>query len=197
MASRLSQPKQESGFTLIEALITIIVLGVLAAIATPSFISWLNAKKVNDVATQVESAIKETQATAIKRNQTCTLTLNTVTYALSSTPASCLPTGTRDLAKLGIKVGSSGSGNDSGVQVSTANLTNGTPPQIKFHAKGTTEFSGPGTTGLFVVYQASGTAPKRCIAIANGVGIIRAGLYTGTTPNNPIDTGNCETRSTT
>jgi type II secretory pathway pseudopilin PulG len=177
-----------NGFTLIEALIIVTIIGVLAAITAPSFLSGLGTKKVDDVAAQIEGALKEAQAEAIKKSQTCTLTFDTTTARLTSLPANCLPTGSRDLKQLGVSVLAK---NESGISMGFANL--GSPVNLSFNYKGLTRIGGTGT-GLVVIYQGtSASSRRRCIAISGGLGIIRSGQYTGATPENPNDTQNCAT----
>jgi prepilin-type N-terminal cleavage/methylation domain-containing protein len=178
----------QRGFTLIEALMSVALVGIFAAIVTPSFLTWLNHKKIEDAFTQVEGAVREAQAASIKKSQSCTLNLNTAAAnpSITSTPSQCLPTGAKDLAKLNVRALAN---NNSGILIGTANL--GIPATITFSYRGT--FSIPGGTGVIVVYPANGGSRRRCLAIASGIGLIRTGLYEGTTPNNPTDTGNCKT----
>jgi prepilin-type N-terminal cleavage/methylation domain-containing protein len=177
--------KSQHGFTLIEVLISIVVMGVFAAIATPSFSAWLNNKKVEDVTAQIEGAIKEVQLESIKKSQSCTLNIG---VDITSTPTNCLMTGARDLRKLGI---STLSNNDSGISISTTNL--GSPATLDFTYKGTIPTISGGA-GVITIYQASGAATRkmRCIVIASGIGIIRPGTYTGTTPGTPV-VNSCQT----
>jgi prepilin-type N-terminal cleavage/methylation domain-containing protein len=186
------RPRDSQGFTLIEGLVAIAVIGIFAAIAVPSFNAWLSNKKVDDVAAQLEGAIREAQAEAIKESKPCTLSISKTDAQVTSDRLSCLPTGPRDLKKLGVTVLSN---NKPEVSLGIANL--GDPAQIKFSYKGTLSIANTGT-GLITIYHGAGTGSQkmRCIAIASGIGIIRTGRYLGSSPDSPTDTANCATNMT-
>lgn len=57
-----------AGFSLIELLVVILMVGVLAAIAAPSWQTFTTCQRIKSVNTQILQAIKTTQAEA-KRNQ--------------------------------------------------------------------------------------------------------------------------------
>jgi prepilin-type N-terminal cleavage/methylation domain-containing protein len=181
--------QKQQGFTLVEVLMSVALVGIMAAIATPGFLTWLNNRKVEDAFAQVEGAIREAQTEAIKKGLSCTLNLNITgpSPSITSTPSQCLPTGTRDLAKLGVQVLAN---NETGVSIGTANL--GTPATLAFSYRGS--FSSPGV-GMIVVYQSQGANRRRCLVIASGIGMIRTGIYEGNTPSNPTDAANCRTTS--
>jgi prepilin-type N-terminal cleavage/methylation domain-containing protein len=177
MTFQFSKHTQQQGFTLIESLITVSVMGILAAITAPSFATWIDNKKVEDIAAQVEGAMKEAQLEAVKKSQSCTVTVATT---ITSNPTNCLPTGTRDLTKLGLSVLSK---NDSGITL-FAGL--GTTPDILFTYKGTVPTTGTGSvpgTGLIIIYNNNGGSSRkmRCITVSAGLGIIRSGYYSGST----------------
>jgi Tfp pilus assembly protein FimT len=188
MTPTFSQTTQQ-GVTLIETLVIVLIVGILAAISTPSFLSAFNSRKIDDVTAQVEGALREAQSTSIQQSIGCTLSLNSANAMITSIPTSCLPTGPRDLSKLGLAVLSK---NNSGVLMGTANF--GGANEIQFSQKGTLSIGGPGSTGMIVLYSNDGASQRnRCIAIASGIGLIRTGVYNGTTPQNPTDTNNCDT----
>ena len=63
--------KVNQGFTLIEMMVVVIIVGVIASIAAPNFLGLLNQSYVKDGLAQVEGAIKESQRQAIKKGRTC------------------------------------------------------------------------------------------------------------------------------
>jgi len=63
--------KSNSGFTLIEMMVTVIIIGVIAAIAAPNFLGLLNRNRVKDGLAQVEGAVKEAQRQAMRKGKVC------------------------------------------------------------------------------------------------------------------------------
>jgi type II secretion system protein H len=154
-----SVPKHERGFTLVEVLIVLSIVGILTAIGVPSLLSLLNAKKVDNALTKVESALKEAQKTAIKKSKTCTVTISTDVGQLSS---NCLAAGDLSLEDVNIARPSS---------LAT----------IAFDFKG--RVNDPGNRGTIVLSLPDGSMPKKCLAISTGIGLIRTGNYDGSKCN--------------
>ncbi|MGR3273751.1 pilus assembly FimT family protein [Acaryochloris marina NIES-2412] len=153
--------RKNRGFTLPEVLLIVIILGIFAALAAPSFLNWVNKKRVEDTLLQVEGAVKEAQAAAIRKSQTCELNISA--SSVTSIPPNCLPTGTRDLTQI------SGGSNATGVSIIAKDTE-----KITFSPKGTTTSS-----NIFVFYHPDQAQGMRCLAISSGIGIIRTGQFKG------------------
>jgi prepilin-type N-terminal cleavage/methylation domain-containing protein len=169
-----THPYTNKGFTLIETLVSIAIMGIIAAIAAPSFLTWVNNKKIEDVTTNIEGTLKEAQSTAIRKNKTCnvwitTTTASTVENDVARTPdPACLPSGTRQIQGANTNIEIAGTGGGSGTMVT-------------FSAVGTSNVTL--NTQAFIIYRTDATIGlKKCLVISAGIGIIKTGTYNGTLP---------------
>ena len=161
--------KLNSGFTLIEMLATIIIIGIIAAIAAPNFLGLLNRNRVNEAARQIEGALTEAQRQAIRRGRQCSISIDAANNLISNPAAPA-----------------------NGCLLSNRNLNN----LIQLNSNTTTiTFSGKGNITatprpVLVVSIPNGTDLQRCVVIDSLLGSQRSGEYSGT-PTTPVG-GSCQ-----
>lgn len=80
----LNQKKQDEGFTLIELLVTIIIIGILSAIAMPSFLSQSAKAHQSEAKTNV-GALNRAQQAYFFEKLTFTETINDLSLGISNT----------------------------------------------------------------------------------------------------------------
>lgn len=67
---------QAAGFTLIEVLAVVIIAGILAGIAAPGWLAFLNRQRVSAVESELIQALKNAQQDAIQRRLTLPVQIN-------------------------------------------------------------------------------------------------------------------------
>lgn len=72
-----SQTSRPSGFTLVELMVTVAVLAILLAIATPSFTSIINGNRLASGANEIVGSLQLARSEAVKRNRSVALCRST------------------------------------------------------------------------------------------------------------------------
>ena len=164
--------KYNYGFTLIEMIVTVIIVGVIAAIASPNLLGLLNRNRVNEAIRQIEGAFKEAQKQAIRSGRQCTINIDTTNKTIANPTTAgvdgCLLS-TRILNDL--------------VQLNSSRTT------IIFSGKGNISIdnSDPNLlTPVLVVSIPNGTNKQACVVIQNALSSVRTGDYNGTIPAAPL-----------
>ena len=164
--------RSNSGFTLTEMIVTIIIIGVIAAIAAPNLLGLLNRNRVNEAARQIEGALTEAQRQAMKSGSQCSIRIDAANETISNpaAPANGCLLSNRVL--------------DDSIQLNTNTTT------ITFSGKGNITGSTP---PILVVSMPNGTDLQRCIVIDSLLGSQRSGEYSGTIPTPPVSSSCLQT----
>jgi type IV fimbrial biogenesis protein FimT len=80
-------PALQRGFTLLELMITIAFIGILFAIALPSFSTWIRNSQVRTVAEALQTGIRTAQTESVRLNRRVVLTFTNATPALDAASA--------------------------------------------------------------------------------------------------------------
>ena len=80
-------PSPSQGFTLIEVIITIVVFGILSALAVPSMSTWISNVKVRTVADGLQNGIRLAQAESLRRSRQVVFSLTNSTNPQTSLTA--------------------------------------------------------------------------------------------------------------
>ena len=148
------QVKSDRGFTLIELMVVLVVIGVIAAIAAPNFLGLLSRYRLDGALQQLLGAVNETQRLAMSQGRSCRIDINTSTKIITADPG-CLLSNRRIDDGITIRSSFTGSTN------------------ITFSYKGSTTRAGT------IVLSSDYTDYQRCFVIALGTGIKRIGNYSG------------------
>lgn len=164
--------KKNKGFSLIEMLVTAVIVGIVVAITAPSLSGLYSRQQVNRSVSNINGAIKEAQRQAIRRGQICEVKIDNATKTIFGDPSECLLEERDIYSKINVRA--------------TSSL--GNPPTITFSAKGNTTDSGT------IVFTSETTDTQKCFVIAIGLGIARTGKYIGATTGS-VSAADCKDES--
>ncbi|MEB3225756.1 MAG: type II secretion system protein [Synechococcus sp.] len=160
LSKNLHKYKIQDGFTLIEILVALFMVGILSAIAAPSFLGTVNRGRVNEAASQLRGMFQNAQREAIKKSQDCVIQLPAKGTENPVITSSCDPSDqSRRLNNVFIQY-------------------NGTGDQI------TVDFKGGMNIQRTIVIYSDNTSHRRCLVISNLIGMIRVGNYIDDNLNN-------------
>jgi type IV fimbrial biogenesis protein FimT len=69
--------RKSAGFSLIELMVSVVVLGVLASIAVPSFQAWIRNTQIRNAAESITNGLQRARAEAVSRNTNTSFVMGT------------------------------------------------------------------------------------------------------------------------
>jgi len=69
--------QKQAGFTLMEVMIAVAIIGILATVAVPNFVGWTPRYKLKSAVMELTSSLQYARMRAIKEDQNCTVTFDT------------------------------------------------------------------------------------------------------------------------
>lgn len=181
----VTKHRNDEGFTLLEVLTVVVIIGIISAIASPGMLGFLARSKVTAAQGELQGLLQEAQRSAIRESDSCSITLPATNSKSSdqadsvlSVSASCVGTGKQELEEVLIRHNFADvSPTYDGTATFTAEL---------FNYQGSTDESlviplGETSGNLIIVLstESDSTISQKCIVVSDGLGLIRAGNYSG------------------
>ena len=147
------------GFSLIELIVALAVVGILAVIAIPAYRNWITSTQYKAAARQVASLLRQARSEAVNRNRECEAVFNLGTNQYSLARGN-LPSGSTSFADMVVTATSFSGGVD--IRGNSDCSVNTGEKKLQFNPNGSS------STGYICVVDNAGTRKFRVgVTVAN------------------------------
>ena len=166
--------QKDRGFTLLEMLAVLMIMGILMAIATPSVIAMMSRAKLSNSVEQVRYTLELSRSQSTQKNKQCNVYIPNGGNQIIS---DCLISADNTSSGInGVPPGLPSVKLDDQNDIKIENSDSSPLKTITYNVKGITQDS-----GIFVLSSRSNSnGEKKCLDIKNGVGLISIGTYIDT-----------------
>jgi prepilin-type N-terminal cleavage/methylation domain-containing protein len=154
---RFNVTNSESGFTLIEQLVVLLLVGILGAFIAPNMMGMNQRNELNEAVSSLRSSLQEVQRQAIMKSTNCTVTLPVSNTSAPTLTSSCFVLGSPNLSKVKI-------------------IHNYASNSLQFDYQGKSAVAGL----IRLEHSKKASLGQKCIQISQPLGLIRVGDYDGT-----------------
>lgn len=174
-----SQYQYSLGFTLIEVLVAVLIMGILAAIAAPGWLSFVDARRLTIAQEDIYRAMRTAQGNAKREKITWQASFRQTTIDGKIVAQWAVHPNT--------VIASSANWNnlESNIRIdSTTNLQNSNGAwQIKFDEKGKIDSDKGSRIGKIVINSNGGGTAQRCVFVSTLIGALRTDKNAGCSNN--------------
>ena len=165
--------QKDRGFTLLEMLAVLMIMGILMAIATPSVLAMMSRARLTNAVDRVRDTLELSRSQTTLKNQPCTVYIPTGNQVISSCLVSADSTSSLEID--GKTKSLSSVKLDDQDDILIRNEDSSVPRlEINYNIKGITRDYGT----VILSSRSNPDGEKKCLIVKNGVGLIGTGRHT-------------------